>query len=178
MGSIFKVGLIVSIILMLIDALYRFAGKKLFGHGVFYVSRHIWWIYGMSVIWMLGGLTYLNTRQSRQLWGEFYGQLFSEVYDGYFGSKWFTFWRMPITINGVTLDATELVENNNFIELIVMILLRVLELVSSKSRRQGGAWGHLFGTLRRCASVYLCMYMWQYSFRWYSWLHAVSDMGA
>lgn len=22
------------------------------------------------------------------------------------------------------------------------------------------------------------MYMWQYSFRWYSWLHSVSDMGA
>lgn len=60
----------------------------------------------------------------------------------------------------------------------MMIVLRILELITFRSRRQGGAWGNLFGTLRRCASVYLCMYMWQYSFRWYSWLHSVSDMGA
>lgn len=160
---------------MLLDALVRFSGKKLFGHGVFYVSRGIWWAYGMAVVWMLGGLEY---RGYRKFLGYILGQLFSEVYDGYFGSKWFTFWIFHVRINNVKADPSELVENSCFIELIVIGLLRLLEIITFKSRRNGGALGNLFGTLRRCASVYLCMYMWQYSLRFYSFLHAVSDMGA
>ena len=175
LGSIVKVFIIISCALMILDAFSRFFGKKLFNHGVFYLSRGIWWAYGMAVVWMLGGLEY---KGYPTFIGEIFGQLFSEVYDGYFGSGWFTFWRLHVRINGVKADPSELVVNNCFIELIVIFVLHVLELSFIKIRRNGGAWGHLFGTLRRCASIYLCMYMWQYSIRFYSWIHAVSDMGA
>jgi hypothetical protein len=132
LGSIIKVFIIAACCLMILDAVARLFGKKLFGHGVFYVSRGIWWVYGMAVMWMLGGL---ENNGYRNFLGEIWGQLFSEVYDCYFGSGWFTFWKMPITINGIELDATELVENNCFVELIVMILLRIFELITLGSRK-------------------------------------------
>jgi hypothetical protein len=175
LGSIVKVFIIIACALMLLDAITRFFGKKLFGHGVFYVSRGIWWVYGMAVVWMLGGLEYLGYPK---FIGEIYGQLFSEVYDGYFGSGWFSFWGFRTRIDGKRADPSELLMNSNFIEMIVIYGLHLLEIIFWKNRKQGGAWGNLFGTLRRCASVYLCMYMWQYSIRYYTFMHAVSDMGA
>ena len=83
LGSILKVFIIISCVLMVFDAFARFFGKRLFGHGVFYVSRGIWWVYGMAVVWVLGGREYHGYPK---FIGEIFGQLFSEIYEGYFGS--------------------------------------------------------------------------------------------
>lgn len=174
-GDILKVFIIAACALMLWDAVLRFSGKKLFGHGVFYISRFIWFIYGSSVMWMLGGQEHHGYGKAVD---NIFGGLYTRIYHGYFGGRWFTFWSMPINIVGYYLDPTELLMNSCFIELIVMITLRILEIIFFGNRKDGGKWGHLFTTLRRCASVYLGMYIWQYGIRWFSWIHAVGQAGA
>jgi hypothetical protein len=177
LGSIIKVFIITATVLLFWDALKRFGGNRLFNHGVFYISRQIWWVYGMAVMWMLGG-TDPMIGGYRDFLHNIWGELFSEVYDCYFGSTWFKFWTQSLKINDVTLDTSELLENSCFIEFIVLILFRILEVATMGGRKNGSAIGNLFGTFRRIASVYLCMYLWQYSLRFYSWLHAVVLLGA
>jgi hypothetical protein len=58
LGNIFKLTIMICCLMMLIDAVMRFFGAKLFGHGVFYASRFIWFTYGSAVVWYLGGHFY------------------------------------------------------------------------------------------------------------------------
>lgn len=174
-GNIFKVIIIALCFMMLVDAVLRFSGRKLFGHGVFYVSRFIWWTYGSAVVWYLGGHYFMAYTITL---GELLRGLYRRIYMGYFGSRWFTFWGLNVEVYGVKTEENELLLNSIFIESCILFGLHILEAILLTARRAGNKWGHLTGTLRRCASVYLCMYMLHDSVRWYSFFKAIFDMGA
>jgi hypothetical protein len=104
--------------------------------------------------------------------------LYRRIYMGYMGSRWFTFWGYNVELYGMRAPNSELLMNSIFIEMVILFCLHILEISFLTCRRAGSRWGHLFGTLRRCASAYLCMYILHDSVRWYSFFKAVFDMGA
>ena len=162
LGAIWRVTILVCLALLLIDTVYRFQGKKLFHVGVSHVSRFIWWIYGTAGVYIVGSSVPFGYRGFNQ---DIYGQFFSETYAAYFRSGWLNIFTNKITtgINNQPEGHQHLVENAIFIELIIIIVLRIAGLVSCCWLKTGGRWAHLIQTLRRNFMVFLGMY-----FIWYS----------
>jgi hypothetical protein len=174
-GAISRVAMLIILALMLLDALSRFGGKKLFGKGVFYLTRSIWFLFGTAVIKILGRnnpapLGYRGFNDS------IYQQLFEEVYEAYFGSKWLIIFRNPITVAGTAEHNNNLIENQIFIELSIFLVLRLLETVSIKKIKNGDALANLFGTLRRVWGIFMALYFWYYAWLWVQYIHKISKI--
>jgi hypothetical protein len=54
LGSFWKVCILACLFLMLWDTFSRAFGKKLFGNGVFYLTRFIFFIYGTAIAYVAG----------------------------------------------------------------------------------------------------------------------------
>lgn len=76
LGAIWKVSIIICLILMIVDAVMRFTGRRL---GVFHSVRFIWFIYGTACAWAVGGLMGLTTPY-RFFNDSIFSQFLEEIY--------------------------------------------------------------------------------------------------
>jgi hypothetical protein len=168
LGSVWKVMILACLALMLIDAICRAKGTKLFGTGVFYLTRFIWFIYGTAVCYMAGIFVPHGYRGFTQ---DIYHQFQEEIYDAYLGSKWVRVFRNPMKIGDVPVDTNILIENALFIEVIIILVCRFFELITISNLKNGNTISNWFGTTRKVFAIFLALYWWAYAMLWFQNIH-------
>jgi len=164
LGAIWKMSILICLILMIVDAIQRFGGKKL---GVMHSVRFIWFIYGTAAVWRVGAHI---ANSYRVFNGKIFSQFYEEIFDGYFGSSQVTFFNQTITANGVVLgelDQKRLMENALFFELLIFIILRLAALGTSKGLAIGHPLSNLIGSMRRIVGFFLALFNSAHAFIWY-----------
>ena len=161
--------------LMLIDAICRAKGTKLFGTGVFYLTRFIWFIYGTAVCYVAGMFVPHGYRGFTQ---DIYHQFQEEIYDAYLGSKWVRVFRNPMKIGDVPVDTNVLIENALFIEVIIILVCRFMELITIKNLKNGNTVSNFLGTFRKVFAIFLALYWWAYAMIWFQNIHLLSKVKA
>ncbi len=79
-------------------------------------------------------------------------------------------------LGDIPIDNNLLIENQIFVELIIFLICRILELSFLKKTKKGDALGNLFGTLRRVFGIYFALYFWMYGWAWVNNIHVLSNM--
>lgn len=172
LGAIWKVSIIICLVLMIVDAVMRFTGRRL---GVFHSVRFIWFIYGTACAWAVGGLAGLTTPY-RFFNDGIFSKFLEEIYFAYWGSKEVKFFKNRITISGAAQDDRNLAVNAIFFETIIFIILRILNLVTAKLLVSGDRLANLYGTLRRVVGIFLALYSSRYGLSWYQYIHTLSKL--
>jgi hypothetical protein len=146
---------------MLLDAFTRTKGKKLFNFGVAYLTRFIWFIYGTAIVFVVGGFHYPNTYK----WFNtgIYHQFYMQIFEGYFKSGYVKIFKNNLTAPGLKIDESHLVENALFVEVIILLFFRLLEIISIGLIKKGNKAGNLFGSIRRVFSIFFALYVWAHS---------------
>jgi hypothetical protein len=177
LGVIWKVSIIICLILLVVDAVQRFGGKKLGPSGLFHSVRFIWFIYGSASLYSIGAVIPLAYRE---FMGNIYREFFLEIFDSYFGIGYVNIFNNPIRVNGAEIQQSGgnngLLENIIFFELIIFIVLRVGALILSKGLKDGNPLSNLVGTLRRAFGFFFGLYFWYMGLNFYQFMKTLSDL--
>jgi hypothetical protein len=135
-----------------------------------YLTRFIWFVYGTSIVYSAGMRVPLGYRG---FLNGIYSQLLEEIYDAYFGSGYPRVFRNPISVGSVKLSSDYIIQNNLFIEMLIFLTLRFLELKFICILKNGDKYVHLVCTLRRVFGIFFAMYWWAYALNWFQNMHTV-----
>jgi hypothetical protein len=166
LGAVWKFSILVCLVLMIVDAVQRFGGKKL---GVMHSVRFIWFIYGTASVYTIGQGLYRGFNDL------IFSKFSEEIFDGYFGSEQMSLFNNPITVGGVEGDTEAdrtLIQNALFFELIIFIGLRIANLATSSGIKQGNPMSHLLGALRRVVGLFLALFNGATALTWYQVMHS------
>jgi hypothetical protein len=174
LGAIWKVSIIICLILLVVDAVQRFQGKRL---GIFHSVRFIWFIYGTAGAAFAGSHV---TNGYRGFNSGIFSEFFLEIFDGYFGSGYMGIFNntMKFVATGGVEEPVNikemLLQNTIFWELLIFIGLRIGALVLQKGLATGNPLSNLLGTLRRVFGWFFGLYFWQFGFQWFQNLHSLA----
>lgn len=172
LGAIWKMSILICLILLIVDAIQRFGGKKL---GVSHSVRFIWFIYGTAAVYFIGATVPQGYRVFN---GTIFSKFLEEIFDGYFGSGRMDIFGNPITIGGTKqTDGTALIQNALFFELIIFIGLRIANLATASGLKQGNPLSNLLGSLRRIVGLFLALFNLFFALSWYQYMHAIGKLG-
>lgn len=175
-GHIWKVCILLCLVLLIVDAVFRFIMSEKFLIGFFHSVRFIWFIYGSAAVWYIAS----GIRNYRGIMGFMYKEFYDKIYNGYFDTGYVGFFNNPIEFEGTIATSYEfydsmLLENSLFFELIIFIAVRIGALVLQGGLAAGNPLSHFIGTLRRVFGWFFGLYFLALALQWFVSLDFYAD---